>query len=114
MALYKDVTSLKNHIDEIETIGQLRTFFLKKNLKLVVTILSTGFTCMDWDITQRQVAGILELGLKMKISKFVGDEILLETQFYESVRLDHTDPVDQKTLLEKLKQGISNCIKRGC
>ena len=54
------------------------------------------------------------LGLKMKISKLVGDEILLETQFYESVRLERKDPVDQKNLLEKLKQGISNCIKWGC
>ena len=33
--------------------------FPSKKLKLVITILSTGFTCLDWDITQRQVAGIL-------------------------------------------------------
>ena len=114
MVFKEDIADLKRYVSQIESIGQLREFLIEKKLKLVVTILSTGFTCMDWDITQRQVAGILELGLKMKISKFVGDEILLETQFYESVRLDHTDPVDQKTLLEKLKQGISNCIKRGC
>lgn len=114
MVFKEDIADLKRYVSQIESIGQLREFLIEKKLKLVVTILSTGFTCMDWDITQRQVAGILELGLKIKISKLVGDEILLETQFYESVRLDHTDPVDQKTLLEKLKQGISNCIKRGC
>lgn len=114
MAFNEDVTSLKNHIDEIGSIGQLRTFLLEKNLKLVVTILSTGFTCMEWDITQRQVAGILELGMQIRLSKLKNDDVLLETRFYESVRLDQVDPIDQKDLFETLKQGIKRCIKKVC
>jgi len=112
MTFQEDVTSLKNHIDELGSIGQLRTFLLEKNLKLVVTLLSTGFTCMDWDITQRQVSGILEIGVQMRLSKLAHDDVLLETRFYESVRLSQIDPIEQRDLFETLKQAIKTCIKR--
>lgn len=112
MPFHEDVTALKNHIDNIHSIGQLRTFLLEKNFKLVITILSTGFTCMEWDITQRDVAGVLELGMQMRLSKIENDDILLETRFYEPVRLSQVDPVDQKELFETLKVGIKNCIKK--
>jgi hypothetical protein len=36
MTFQEDVTSLKNHIDAIGSIGELRTHLLEKNLKLVV------------------------------------------------------------------------------
>lgn len=114
MTFQEDVTSLKNQIDDIGSIGELRTYLLEKNLKLVVTFLSTGFTSMDWDITQRQVSGILELGVQMRLSKLVDDDVLLETRFYESVRLSQVDPIDQRDLLKTLKQAIKNCIKKAC
>lgn len=82
MNFQEDVTSLKNRIDTIGSIGELRAYLLEKNLKLIVTLLSTGFTCMDWDITQRQVSGVLELGVQMRLSKLVDDDVLLETRFY--------------------------------
>ena len=112
MAFHEGITSLKNHIDEIASIGQLRAFLIEKNLRLVVTILSTGFTCMEWDITQKQVSGILELGMQIRLSKIANDDVLLETRLYESVRLDQVDPIDQKDLFETLKQGIKRCIKK--
>ncbi len=112
MAFHENVTSLKNHIDEISSIGQLRAFLLEKNLRLVVTILSTRFTCMEWDITQKQAAGILELGVQIRLSKIANDDVLLETRFYEPVRLNQIDPIDQKDLFETLKEGIKRCIKK--
>lgn len=114
MSFHEDVTILKNHIDEISSISQLRAFLLEKDLKLVVTILSTGFTCMEWDISQRQVAGILELGMQMRLSKLINEDVLLETRFYEPVRLDQAHPIDQKKLFETLKEGIKTCIKKVC
>jgi hypothetical protein len=114
MTFQEDVTILKNHIDAISSIGELRTYLLEKKLKLVVTLLSTGFTCMDWNITQRQVSGVLELGVQMRLSKLVDDEVLLETRFYESVRLNQIDPIDQRDLFETLKQAIKTCIKKVC
>ena len=113
MIFNEEITDLKQHVGQIQSIGQLQKHLLEKNLKLVVTILSTGFTCMDWDITQGEVAGILELGIQIKLSRLEGDEILLETQFWEPVRLDQIDPIDQKDLLEKFKRGIANCIQDG-
>ena len=114
MTFHEDVTSLKNHIDAIGSIGELRTYLLEKNLKLIVTLLSTGFTCMDWNITQRQVSGVLELGVQMRLSKLVDGDVLLETRFYESVRLNQIDPIDQRDLFETLKQAIKTCIKKVC
>ncbi|MCB1068670.1 MAG: hypothetical protein KDK56_10870, partial [Simkania sp.] len=69
-------------------------------------------TCMEWDITQKQVSGILELGMQIRLSKIANDDVLLETRLYESVRLDQVDPIDQKDLFETLKQGIKRCIKK--
>jgi len=69
---------------------------------------------MKWDITQKQVAGVLELGMQMRLSKIANDDVLLETRFYESVRLDKVDPIDQKDLFETLNQGLKRCIKKIC
>lgn len=111
MSFDDDITSLKNQINNINSIGSLRTFLLEKNLKLVVTLLSTGFTCMEWNITQRQVAGVLELGMQMRLSSLINENLLLETRFNESVRLSQIEPIDQRDLFETLKQGIKNCIQ---
>lgn len=113
MSLKNKVIDFKQQVIEIKSIERLRIFLIEKK---------TQDSCHN-PIYRIHLPGLGNypktgcrdsLGLKMKISKLVGDEILLETQFYESVRLEHTDPVGQKNLLEKLKQGISNYIKWGC
>ena len=114
MAFHENVKVLKERIEEISSIGQLRTFLLEKDLKLIVTIVSMGFTCIDWDITQRQVSGILELGMQIGLSNLQGDDVLLETRFPTPIRLNEIGPIDQRNLFDTLKQGIITCIKKLC
>jgi hypothetical protein len=114
MAFHENVKSLKEHIDELTSIGQLKTFLLEKDLKLIVTIVSTGFACMDWNITERQVSGILELGMQMRLSNLQNDDVLLETRFPKPIHLDKVEPIDQRDLFDTLKQGIKTCIRKIC
>lgn len=112
MSLKEDVADLKEHLDEMESLGQLRTHLIQRGLHLITTIYSTGFSCMDWNITERQVTGVLHLGLRIKISKLLNDEILLETRALTPVYLDEAGWISQKDLFDTLKQGIKTCIKR--
>jgi len=112
MSLKEDVADLKDHLDEMESLGQLRTHLIQRGLRLILTIYSTGFSCMDWNITERQVTGVLHLGFRIKISKLVKDESLLETRAIIPVYLDEAGWIDQKDLFATLKQGIKIGIKK--
>ena len=112
MTFHENVKALKEHIDEITSIGQLKTFLVEKDLKLIVKIVSTGFTCMDWNISERQVSGILELGMQTRLSSLQNDDVLFETRFPTPIHLDKAEPIDQRDLFDTLKQGIKTCIRK--
>lgn len=112
MTFHENITFLKNQMDGIESFEQLRSVLLEKNLKLVITLSSDGITNFDWDVTQKKVAGILRLGMLLRLSKLKGDDILLETRNHQSIHFDSIDLVEQKDLFSLLKRGIKDCLNR--
>ncbi|MCB9092525.1 MAG: hypothetical protein H6620_08210 [Halobacteriovoraceae bacterium] len=69
MTLHEDVKYIENHLDQAHSVEQLRTLLAQKRLKLVVVLISNEFSCLEWNITQKQVSKILDLGLRIRISK---------------------------------------------
>ena len=111
MVSKEDIIDLKRYVSQTQSIGQLQKFLIKKNLRLVLTILSTGFTCMDWDINQRQITGILELGLQIKLSNFSNNQDFLESRFVSTVHLDEIVGIGEQELFEIIRREIKTCIK---
>lgn len=112
MVFHQAVTHLKNHLDKIHSINSLRNFLIKKKLNLVVTITTDGFNAMDWNITQSQVAGVLNLAIKVRISSLINDRLFVETTLWHSVQLHRIDAIDQKHLFEILKSGLKTALKK--
>jgi len=55
MTLHQDVKYIENHLDQAQSVEQLRTLLAQKRLKLVVVLISNDFSCLEWNITQKQV-----------------------------------------------------------
>ena len=112
MSLRNDITALKELLDEVKTIDQLKRYLYKTNLRLIAMIYSSGFSCLDCNITEQQVRGVLNLGLRIKISKLSTGERLIENQNLTSIHLSESDWVDQTDLFESIKSGIRSCITK--
>lgn len=112
MTFQSDVMNLKKHLDEINSIGEIRSNLLKRDLRLIVSIYTRGIYCIDWDITDKKLEGILDLGIRIKLSKLSDDDVSTETLPLYPVTFNQIDWTDQEDLFEKLKQGIKTCIKR--
>lgn len=110
MTLHEDIKYIESHLDQAQSVEQLRTLLAKKGLKLVVLI-SNEFSCLEWNITQKQVCKVLNLGLRIKISRISDESESLETVHSESIRVKESNWEDLKDLFEVLKQGIQKCIK---
>ena len=114
MSFQEDVQGLKNALDSLQSVAQLRSYLLEKDLQLVVTICTSQVSFLDWDITRRKVCGILHLGMKVRISRAFSNDALLETRTIAPISFDQVDWIDQGNLFETLKEGIKECIKKVC
>lgn len=112
MSFHQDILDLKDRLSEFTSMEHLRENLLEKNLRLVTTFYSTGFSCLEIDITQKKMSGVLNLGMRVKISRLIGEEALIKTLTLVPVRLDEIDWIDQKVLFEKLKEGIKDCLMK--
>lgn len=112
MSLRNDIETFKEHLDEMKSIDQLRKHLYQTNLRLIATIYSSGFSCLDWNITEKQVRGVLSLGLRIKISKLSTGDILTENQNLTSIHLSKSDWVDQEELFESIKSGTRFCTRK--
>lgn len=112
MSFYQAVASLKKHLDEIDSIGSLRKFLAEKNLNLVTTITTNGFNGIDWNITQAQVAGVLHLAIKVRLSSLISDHLFLQTTLWDSIEFHRIDEIDQEYLFELLKSGFKSALEK--
>ena len=111
MTLHEDVKYIENHLDQAQSVEQLRTLLAQKRLKLVVVLISNEFSCLEWNITQKQVCKILDLGLRIRISRISNESESLETVHSEPIRVKEPNWVDLEYLFSVLKQGIQKCLK---
>lgn len=111
MTLPEDVKDLEKRLDQIHTVEELRSILAQKCLKLVVVLISNEFSCLEWNITQKQVCKVLDLGLRIRISKISDETEALETVQCVPVRVKESNWVDLENLFEILKQGIQRCLK---
>lgn len=111
MTLHEDVKYIENHLDQTQSVEQLRTLLAQKRLKLVVVLISNEFSCLEWNITQKQVSKILDLGLRIRISRISDESESLETVHSEPIRVKEPNWVDLEDLFGVLKQGIQKCLK---
>lgn len=118
MELYEEVKNLEKQIDTIGSIEELREVLKKKDLKLIVVILSkspayleNSFSCLEWDINQGQVSKVLNLGLRVRISKISDEAQALETIRYEQLCVKETNWEDLDSLFEILKRGMKQCLR---
>jgi len=112
MTLHEDVKYIENHLDQILSVEQLRALFVQKRLKLVVVLISKDSTCVEWNIIQKQVCKVLDLGLRIRISRISDESESLETVHSEPIRVKEENWVDLDDLFEILKKGIAICIKK--
>ncbi|MCB1082456.1 MAG: hypothetical protein KDK63_04855 [Chlamydiia bacterium] len=118
MELYEEVKNLEKQINTIASIEELREVLKKKDLKLIVVILSKSpayleksFSCLEWDINQGQVSKVLNLGLRVRISKISDETQALETIRYEQLCVKETNWEDLDSLFEILKRGMKQCLR---
>ncbi len=112
MTLQEDVKYLENHLDHIQSVEELRALLAQKKLKLVVVLISNEFSCLEWNITQKQVSKVLDMGLRIRISKILNEGQSLETVHAVPIRMKDPNWIDLDKLFETLKVGIKNCIKK--
>ena len=112
MTLHEDVKYIENHLDQILSVEQLRALFVQKRLKLVVVLISKDSTCVEWNITEKQVCKVLDLGLRIRISRISDESESLETVHSEPIHVKEENWVDLDDLFEILKKGIAICIKK--
>ena len=113
MSLATDISALQSHLPEFQTFGQLRNYLSEHNINLITTIYSDGFSCLDWNITEGKVSGILSLKISVKLSSFCGeDSSYFESSTLYPTRLEEREWIDQRELFETLKQGIENSIEK--
>ena len=111
MTLHEDIKYIESHLDQAQSVEQLRTHNDQKRLKLVVVLISNEFSCLEWNITQKQVCKILDLGLRIRISRISNESESLETVHSEPIRVKEPNWVDLEDLFSVLKQGIQKCLK---
>lgn len=112
MTLHEDIKYIENHLDQAQSVEQLRTLLAQKRLKLVVVLISNEFSCLEWNITQKQVSKILDLGLRIRISKDLDEGQSLETVHAAPIRMKEPNWMDLENLFEILKAGIKTCIRK--
>jgi len=112
MTLSEDVKDLEKRLDQIHTVEELRSILAQKSLKLVVVLISNKCSCLEWNITQKQVCKVLDLGMRIRISDARDETQSLETVECAAIRVKEINWVDLDDLFETLKQGIKSCIKR--
>lgn len=111
MTLHEDVKYIESHLDQTQSVEQLRTLLAQKRLKLIVVLISKDSSCVEWNITQKQVSKILDLGLRIRISRISDESESLETVHSEPIRVKEPNWIDLEDLFEVLKQGIQKCLK---
>ncbi len=112
MTLHEDIKYIENHLDHIQSVAQLRSLLARKSLQLVVVLISNEFSCLEWNITQKQVSKVLDLGLRIRISKISDESQSLETVHAVPIRMKEPNWMDLENLFEILKVGIKNCIRK--
>ncbi|MBF5060082.1 hypothetical protein [Candidatus Neptunochlamydia vexilliferae] len=112
MTFQEDIADLQAQLDEIDSIGELRTRLARRDLRLVVSIYTQGVHCMDWDITTKKVCGIVQLAFSIQIRRISSDDALVETTALCPVSFNRVEWFDQKKLFEIFKVGIKECIKK--
>ena len=112
MTLSEDIKDLEKRLDQVHTVEKLREVLFEKGLKLVVVLISNEFSCLEWNITQKQVSKILDLGLRIRISRISEESESLETVQYESIRMKESSWMDLDSLFGTLKKGIKESLKR--
>jgi hypothetical protein len=86
MQLKTKIIDLQAHLHELDTIKQIRLYLKVNQLRLVTTIYSDGFSCLDWDMTDYRVGGILNLSIRIKISSMKEEGIFFESRGLFPVR----------------------------
>ncbi|MCB1068269.1 MAG: hypothetical protein KDK96_10825 [Chlamydiia bacterium] len=114
MSFQRDIQELKEALDSFESVGQLRSYLLGKDMRLVLTICTPKVSFLDWDITRRKVCGILHLGMKVRISRSLSGDAILETRTMVPITFDQVEWINQNDLFETLKEGIKESIKKIC
>lgn len=112
MTLQEDVKYIESHLDQAQSVEQLRRLLAQKRLKLVVVLISKDSTCVEWNITQKQVCKFLDLGLRIRISRISDESESLETVHSEPIRVKEENWIDLDDLFEILKKWIAICIKK--
>ena len=111
MTLHEDVKYIENHLDQAQSVEQLRRLLAQKRLKLVVVLISKNSSCVEWNITQKQVSKVLDFGLRIRVSKISDLSQFLETVQSLSIQIKEPNWVNLDNLFETLKKGIQKCLK---
>lgn len=112
MTLSEDVKYLEKNLDQIQSVEQLRALLARKKLKLIVVFISNEFSCLEWNITQKQVSKVLDLGLRIRLSRISDESHSLETVQSVPIREKEPNWIDLDKLFETLKVGIKSCIQK--
>ena len=106
MTLHEDVKFLDKQLESIQTVEKLRTLLSSRDLKLIVVLFTNEFSCLEWDVTHKQVSKLLDLGLRIRISRITDEKNVLETVHTEPIRVKEANWLDLEDLFNVLKQGI--------
>lgn len=112
MKLLRDIQSLEKEMDQIQSVGELRYSLSKKGLRFIVIILSERFNCFEWNITQTKVSKVLDLELRVRISRISDESVSFETVHSEPIRLKDPKWTNPNQFFDILKQAISKSLKR--
>ena len=108
MTLHEDVKYIENHLDQAQSVEQLRTLLAQKRLKLVVVLISKNSSCVEWNITQKQVSKVLDFGLRIRVSKISDLSQFLETVQSLSIQIKEPNWVDLEDLFGVLNKASKN------
>ena len=111
MILREDVRYIESRLDQVKNVEELRALLIHKDLKLVVVLLTNNFSCLEWNITQKQVCKVLDLGLRIRVSKISNESESIETIRYEQLCVKETNWEDLDSLFEILKRGMKQCLR---
>ncbi|MCB1107475.1 MAG: hypothetical protein KDK76_05195 [Chlamydiia bacterium] len=107
----KDVEFLRECLDQAQSVQELRQLLEKKDLNLVVILMSSQFSCLEWDIRCKKVCKVLDMGLRIRLSRESNGVSILDSVNQTPIRVKEGSWVGLDDLFETLKEGIKSHLK---
>ena len=112
MLLQSKINHLQKDLEKFSSFSALQKFLRDHKIDLVVTIFSSGFSCIDWHLIDNCTSGILKFAVKIKVSDLSSGGQTFYTSNYIPIDLEGAESISHKKVLEKITQGIKESIRQ--